>query len=67
VGDSYDNAILKPLSCHFGQLHSVDARYFPVQTGELLDISDYVEKNDIDKVLLLGCNAFFDICMGMEW
>lgn len=67
VGDSYDNAILKPLSCHFGQLHSVDARYFPVQTGQLLDISDYVEKNDIDKVLLLGCNAFFDICMGMEW
>lgn len=67
VGDSYDNAILKPLACHFGQLHSVDARYYPVQTGEVLDISDYVAENDIDKVLLLGCNAFFDICMGMEW
>lgn len=67
VGDSYDNAILKPLSCHFGQLHSVDARYFPVQTGKELDISDYVAANDIDKVILLGCNAFFDICMGMGW
>ena len=67
LGDSYDNAILKPLACHFGQLHSVDARYYPVQTGELLDISDYVAENGIDKVLLLGCNAFFDICMGMEW
>lgn len=67
LGDSYDNAVLKPLACHFGQLHSVDARYYPVQTGKLLDISDYVTENDIDKVLILGCNAFFDIRMGLEW
>lgn len=67
IGDSYDNAVLKPLAAHFSQLHSVDARYYPVQTGKELDVSDYIVENDIDKVLLIGCSAFFDIRMGMEW
>lgn len=59
VGDSFDNAVLKLLSCHFAELHSVDPRYFPVQTGKLFDLSDYVEENDIDKVLFIGNNVFF--------
>ena len=59
ISESYDNAVLKLLSGHFNELHSVDFRYYLYQTGEEFDLVKYVEEHDIDKVLLMGASEFF--------
>jgi len=59
IGDSYDNAILKLLACHYNRTHSVDLRYYEHFLGEEFVLSDYLEKNDIDKVLIIGSVNFY--------
>lgn len=59
IGESHDNAILKLLASDFGRTYSVDLRYYQVQTGEEFNAYDYIQKNDIDKVLLIGSIGFY--------
>jgi hypothetical protein len=59
VGDSYDNAILKLLASGFSKTYCVDLRYYRTNLNKGFDFSDYVKKNNIDKVLLIGDIDYF--------
>ena len=59
LGESYDNAIVGLLASHFGRTHSVDLRHYESAMGEPFRLSRYLKENDIDRVLLIGCNRFF--------
>lgn len=59
LGESYDNAIVGLLASHFGRTHSVDLRHYAAAMGEPFHLAQYLEENDIDRVLLIGCNRFF--------
>lgn len=54
VGESFDNALLKLLACHYDNLYSVDLRYYEHSMGQPFDFSSYVAQNGISKVLLIG-------------
>ncbi len=53
IGESYDNAVLKLIAAHFNRTHCVDLRGY-IYTYGSFSLSDYVKKNDIDKVLFMG-------------
>lgn len=59
VGDSFDNALLKLLACHYDALYSVDLRYYEYSMGKPFALSDYVTEHGIDKVLLIGNLDYF--------
>lgn len=59
LGNSYDNALLRPLASHFGKTHAVDLRYYTADMGREFDLAAYLRDNDIDKVLLIGDNSYF--------
>lgn len=59
LGDSFDNAILKLLASHFGKTYSVDMRYYSEEDGGSLNITEYIKRNDIDKVLVVGSDFLF--------
>ena len=59
IGESFDNAILKLLATHFDKTFGVDLRYYSHYMGEEFSLGDYVEKNEIDKVLFFGNMDFF--------
>lgn len=59
LGNSYDNALLRPLSAHFGRLCAVDLRYYETDMGMEFDLDTYIRDNDIDRVLLIGDNSYF--------
>lgn len=54
IGESYDNAILKLLAPHFDRTYSVDLRYYRNYMGSDFSLSDYLRRNNITKVLLIG-------------
>ncbi len=60
VGESYDNAILKLIASHYGKTFSIDLRNYKAQLGKPFAFSDYVEENDISKVLLIGSIGYFN-------
>ena len=59
IGDSFDNAVLKLLACHYNGTHSVDLRNYEHYMGKKFDFDSYVEENDIDKVLFIGNIDYF--------
>lgn len=59
LGESYDNAIVKLLASHFGRTHSVDLRHYENTMGKPFRLAQYLQDNDIDRVLLIGSNGFF--------
>ena len=59
LGESFDNAILKLLASHFHKTHSIDMRYYKSYMEKDFDISEYMKKHDIDKILLIGNIDFF--------
>ncbi len=60
IGESFDNAVLKLLASHYGRTHAVDLRYYAVENGNMpFDFAEYVKKNDIDQVLLMGNVDYF--------
>ena len=59
LGNSYDNALLRPLASHFGRTYAVDLRYFESDLGREFDFDSYILENDIDTVLLIGDNSYF--------
>ena len=59
LGESFDNAIIKPLASHFDRTYSVDLRYYSYLMGRQFRLSDYLRDNGIDRVLLMGNADFF--------
>lgn len=60
LGDSFDNTVLKLLASHFGKTFTVDLRYYVDENGTAgLDITEYIKRNDIDKVLIVGSDFLF--------
>jgi len=59
LGESYDNAVLKLLACHFGRTHAVDLRYYEPLMGQPFRLADYVQTHNIDRVLLMGNIDYF--------
>lgn len=59
LGDSYDNALLKLIASHFNETHSIDLRHYENTFGHPFSFSDYVEENDIDKVVFIGDIDYF--------
>lgn len=53
IGESYDNAVLKLIASHFHRTHCVDLRGYARVVGRF-SLSDYIEKNDIDKIVFMG-------------
>jgi hypothetical protein len=54
LGESFDNAILKLVASHYNRTHSVDLRYYQAAMGKKFSLGDYLQENEIDKVLLIG-------------
>ena len=66
IGDSYTNSVNKLIGTHFNKTYDVDLRHYKEAFNEDFDIKTYIEKNDIDKVLIimnydLLLNSIFDI------
>jgi len=59
VGESYDNAIIKLIASHFDKTYSIDLRHYERLMGEPFSLVDHVQKNDIDKVLMIGNVDFY--------
>lgn len=59
IGESYDNAVLKLLAGHYNRTYSIDLRYYAHYFERELDLSEYVEANNIDQVLLIGNVDFY--------
>lgn len=59
IGDSFDNAILWLLSGHFDTLHSIDIRNYVSEMGENFSYGEYLQENNITKVMFIGSNDFY--------
>ncbi len=59
IGESFDNSILKLLASHYGSVYAVDLRYYKAYMGKDFSLSQYLENNNIDKVLLMGNVDYF--------
>lgn len=53
LGTSYTNAINKLIASHFKKTHIVDLRHYERVFEEKFNIVNYIEENDIDKVLII--------------
>lgn len=56
IGESYDNAITELLASHFNKTYNVDLRNYKEIT---FDINDFIKKNNIKNVLLIGNVDFY--------
>jgi len=54
IGESYDNAILKLIASHFNKTYSIDLRFYTAYMGKEFHLAEYLRKNNIKKVLLIG-------------
>lgn len=64
LGDSFDNAIVKLLAAHYNNTYSVDTRIYEADIGQAFDLTEYIARNDIDKVLY---NGFYVVFAGEEF
>ncbi len=59
IGESYDNAVLKLLACHFSEVHAIDLRNHEAQLGVPFRFGEYTEAHGITKVLFVGSTEFW--------
>ncbi len=59
IGESYDNAVLKLLACHFSEVHAIDLRNHEAQLGVPFRFGEYVETHAISKVLFVGSTEYW--------
>ena len=59
IGESFDNAVLKLLACHYDNLYSIDLRYYEHNMGKPFDLTAYTREHGITKVLLIGNIDYF--------
>ena len=52
--------MIKLLATHFQKTYAVDLRYYSPYMGEEFSLGDYLQKNGIDTVLLIGSIDFFN-------
>ena len=52
--NSFDNAILLLLSNHFNNIYSVDLRHYEEDLKKSFHIEQYIQKNQIDTILVVG-------------
>ncbi len=57
--NSYGCSVRELVGCHFNKTYVVDLREYMTQTGKSMKIHEYLERNDIDKVLILGDVSYF--------
>lgn len=54
IADSYSNPINPLIASHFNRTYYVDLRHYENDLGKPFEMVRFIEKNKIDKVLLLG-------------
>lgn len=59
IGDSFSNAVNTLIASHFYNTYVVDLRHYEDEVGEKFSINEFIEKNDIDKVLFIGQIYFY--------
>ena len=59
MGDSYDNAIVKPLAASFAKTYCVDLRSYEGEIGRPFDMESYLRDKEIDAVLFVGAIDYF--------
>ncbi len=59
MGDSYDNAIVKPLAASFSKSYCVDLRSYEGEIGRPFDMESYLRDKKIDAVLFVGAIDYF--------
>lgn len=59
IGESYDNAINEILASHFNKTYNVDLRAYEKDIGEKFNLKKFVNKYNIDNVLLIGNIDFY--------
>lgn len=59
IGESYDNAVAKLLASHFGKTYVVDLRNYETFQKAPFRLGEYLRKNGITKVLLMGNIDYF--------
>jgi len=59
MGDSYDNAVVKPLAAGFAKTYCVDLRSFASEVSRPFVMADYLKEHDIDTVLFVGGIDYF--------
>lgn len=59
IGESYDNAVLKLLACHFNRTFSIDLRNYGHDLGQPFEFDRYVKEHQVDLVLFVGSGSFF--------
>lgn len=59
MGDSYDNAIVKPLAASFSKTYCVDLRSYEGEIGRPFDMESYLRDKEIDAVLFVGAIDYF--------
>ena len=66
MGDSYDNAIVKPLAALFSECRCVDLRAYEGETGRPFDMAQYLREYDVDCVLFVGAIEYFGGTLAQE-
>lgn len=59
MGDSYDNAIVKPLAASFSKSYCVDLRSYEGEIGRPFYMESYLRDKKIDAVLFVGAIDYF--------
>lgn len=59
LGESFDNALLKLIACHFDKTYCVDLRFYESFLGKEFSLQNYLAENEIDKVLFIGNVNYF--------
>lgn len=68
IGDSYTNSINKLIATHFNKTYDVDLRHYKKTFNEEFIINEYIEENDIDKVLIIvNYDLLLDEYFNVEW
>lgn len=68
LGSSFTNSVNRLIASHFNKTYDVDLRHYERLTNESFDIKEYIDKNDIDKVLIImDYNFLKDYEFDIEW
>jgi len=57
--NSYSNPINKLIACSFYETYVVDMRFYEAEVGEKFNFQEFIEENDIDKVLIISNEYYY--------
>lgn len=69
ISNSFSNAVNELIASHFNKTYVLDGRHYYNYTKEVIDLMEYIKKNDIDKVLYIMDYSFLEnevARMGLE-